>query len=145
MQARHHGTFEDISVLDEFVPVGMNGGRRVVGYLDNSQIYGGTCAYLAVEINFATKGVELFFVEDLDKDISEYTPRELINGDGLINLQYTDEAWERVIALVGTFDAIEDKLRQHPVATNIMNGGKRRRGRRSTRKMKRKQRRYTRK
>jgi hypothetical protein len=93
------------------VPVEHDDGRQVIiGYIDNTEHYAGSCPAFAVEINFRSREVVLGFIDNSEKPVSEMTGEELVGGDSFLHLQYDEDDWAEFVRNVGTYDALKMKI-----------------------------------
>jgi hypothetical protein len=93
------------------VPVKHNDERQVIiGYIDNTEHYAGSCQALAVEINFRSREVVLGFIDNSEKPVSEMTGEELVGGDAFLHLKYDEADWANFVRRVGTYNALKMKI-----------------------------------
>ena len=125
------------------VPVEYVDRRQVIiGYVDNTEHYAGSCPAFAVEINFRSREVTLGFIDNREKPVSEMTGNELVGGDSFLYLKYDEADWAEFVRNVGTYDALKLKtawLRRRHAMRSIersreLAGSRRTRKTRKTRK-----------
>lgn len=92
--------------------------ESIVGYFDTSEDYSGTCEGLGAEIDYSEKTVRLFLVPpESGRRLKDMSADELVDGDSLLTLTYTQSKWGNLVRSLGTYESIRDNLNKQSVET----------------------------
>lgn len=100
------GILDSFGILDiyEATPVRVSKYGRYIEYiLRENEFYGATCGVLGMDVNYDTRHIALYAVND------ENHP---VDGDGLLEFTLNKDAWNRFVENLGTYENINAQL-QH--------------------------------
>ena len=78
-------------------------GRHIEYLLRENEYYGATCGVLGMEVDYDTRHITVYAVND------ENYPA---NGDGLLEFTLNDDAWNRFVEKLGTYENIKARHQQ---------------------------------
>lgn len=115
MTDTHDGKVEYFELLNIFEPEAVYVspyGKRIDFLIRGGEYYNATCPFLGMDVNYETRKLEFYGVED---------PSKPTDGDGLFDITLTKRGWERVLKSIGTYEDNKARLDQLHVNTAVGN------------------------